>query len=194
MQDKQRKQQARAIIKCYIPSQEHWQVLKISQTDLSELTDQEEQRKRWAEHFRELLNRPLPSEMPEIEPADTPLQVNENRPSKVEIKKTIRYLKNGRATGPNGRPSEAIKADLNTLTKMLHELFGKIWETDEIPDDWKEGHLIKKGDLKECKNWRGIMLLSTAGKVLNRIILERLKAELDKRLRDEQGGFQKERS
>ena len=38
------------------------------------------------------------------------------------------------------------------------------------------------------------MLLSTAGKVLNRIILERLKAEVDDRLRDEQAGFRKERS
>ena len=156
------------------------------------LTDQEEQRKRWAEHFRELL-----SEMPDIEPADTPLQVNENRPSKVEIKKAIRHLKNGRAAGPDGISSEAVKADLNTLTKMLHELFGKIWETDEIPDDWKEGYLVKlpkKGDLKERKNWRGIMLLSTAGKVLNRIILKKLKAELEKRLWDEQGGFRKEKS
>ena len=80
---------------------------------------------------------------------------------------------------------------------MLHELFGKIWETDEIPDDWNEGYrikLLKKGDLKACKNWRGIMLLSTAGKMLNRIILERLKAGLDKRVRNEQAGFQKERS
>jgi len=45
---------------------------------------------------------------------------------------------------------------------MLHELFGRIWEKDEIPDDWKEGYLVKlpkKGDLKECKNWRGIMPL-----------------------------------
>ena len=38
------------------------------------------------------------------------------------------------------------------------------------------------------------MLLSTAGKVLNRIILERLKEEVDDRLRDEQAGFRKERS
>jgi len=80
---------------------------------------------------------------------------------------------------------------------MLYELFGKIWEMNEIPDDWKEGYLIKlpkKGDLKECKNWRGIMLLPTAGKVLNRIILERLKVEVDKRLREEQAGFRKDRS
>ena len=80
---------------------------------------------------------------------------------------------------------------------MLCNLFGKIWETNEIPDNWKEGYLIKlpkKGDLTEFKNWRGIMVLSTAGKVLHRIILERLKAEVDDRLRDEQAGLQKERS
>ena len=38
------------------------------------------------------------------------------------------------------------------------------------------------------------MLLSTVGRVMNRIILERLKVEGDKRLRDEQAGFRKERS
>ena len=37
------------------------------------------------------------------------------------------------------------------------------------------------------------MLLSTAGKMLNSIIL-RLKAEVDDRLRDEQAGFLKDRS
>ena len=161
------------------------------------LTDQEEQRKNWADFFRELLNRPPPSEIPDISPANTLLEFDESRPSKKEVKRTIRQLKNGKAAGPYGIPPEAIKADLETSAEMLYNLFGKIWDTNEIPDDWKEGYLIKlpkKGDLKECKNWRGIMLLSTAGKVLNRIILERLKAEVDDRLRDEQAGFQKERS
>ena len=94
--------------------------------------------------------------MPYIQPADTPLQVNENRPSKVEIKRAFRHLKN------DGIPSEAIKADSITSTKMLQEFFGKTWETNELPDDWKEGYLIKlpkKGDRKKkCKNWRGLML------------------------------------
>ncbi len=38
------------------------------------------------------------------------------------------------------------------------------------------------------------MLLSTAGKVLNRIILERLKVEVDKQLSEEQTGFRKDGS
>lgn len=71
---------------------------------------------------------------------------------------------------------------------MLYELFGKIGKTIGISDDWKEGYLINilnKADQRGCKNWRGVMLFSTAGKVLNRIILERLKVVVDKRQRDE---------
>lgn len=49
------------------------------------LTDKEEQRKRWAHHFKE----PPPSEMPDIQTADTPLQVSGNKPRKAEIKRAI---------------------------------------------------------------------------------------------------------
>ena len=73
--------------------------------------------------------------MPDIKPANTPLQVSKNKPSKAEIKRAIRQLKNGKAAGPDDIQSEAIKADLNTSTKMLYELFNKIWETNEIQDD-----------------------------------------------------------
>ena len=79
----------------------------------------------------------------------------------------------------------------------LHWLFGKIWVEEEIPEDWRHGHLFKlpkKGNLKDCKNWRDITLLSIPGKVFNRILLERMKTEVDRLLREEQAGFQKERS
>ena len=38
------------------------------------------------------------------------------------------------------------------------------------------------------------MLLSTAGNVLNRILLERMKEAVDPRLRDQQAGFRRNRS
>ena len=68
---------------------------------------------------------------------------------------------------------------------------------EQVPEDWKKGNLVKlpkKGDLSSCNNWRGIMLLSIPGKVLSRIILERLKTALDKTLREEQAGFRQDRS
>nr|KAG5700710.1 hypothetical protein BaRGS_029075 [Batillaria attramentaria] len=80
---------------------------------------------------------------------------------------------------------------------MLHSLFSKIWETEEVPAQWKEGIVIKlpkKGDLRDCSNYRGIMLLSVPGKVLNRILLERMREAVDPMLRDQQAGFRRNRS
>ena len=57
------------------------------------------------------------------------------------------------------------------------------------------GHLIKlpkKGNLKGCKIYRGIALLSL--KVLNIILLTRLLKAVDEKLREQQAGFRKDRS
>ena len=82
---------------------------------------------------------------------------------------------------------------------MLQPLFELMWEKEEVPQDWKEGYIVKlprKGDLGLCKNYRGIMLLSVPGKVFNRVLLpvDRMKTAVDNRLRNEQAGFRKERS
>ena len=106
-------------------------------------------------------------------------------------------MKNGRAAGPDDVPGEALKVDIGTSTEALYGLFETIWEEEEIPRDWKEGLLIKlekKGDLRVCSNDRGITLLSIPGKVLNRILLDRMKAAVDDQLRDQQAGFRKGRS
>lgn len=67
-----------------------------------------------------------------------------------------------------------------------------IWKYEKVPIRWKEGLIIKlpkKGNVKECKNHRGITLLSVAGKILGRIIIDRLRNGVDKRLRMEQAGY-----
>ena len=161
------------------------------------LTGTENQLKRWVEHFKNLLNRPPPENSVDIPPAPEQLDINCDRPSRTEIRNAIAKMKNNKAPGPDNIPAEALKADLDTSTEMLYELFGKIWEKEEILADWKEGHIVKlpkKGDLSSCENYRGIMLLSAPGKVLNSVILQRLKATVDKRLRDHQAGFRAERS
>jgi len=51
-----------------------------------------------------------------------------------------------------------------------------------MPLDLRKGYLIKlpkKGDLSSFSNYKGITLLSMPGKVFNRIILERMKGEID---------------
>nr|KAG5695304.1 hypothetical protein BaRGS_028239 [Batillaria attramentaria] len=116
---------------------------------------------------------------------------------KLEVRKEKKTALNTSRTGPDEIPAEAIKADTETAVNMLHSLFSKIWEKEEVPAQWKEGIVIKlpkKGDLRDCSNYRGIMLLSVPGKVLNRILLERMREAVDPMLRDQQAGFRRNRS
>ena len=157
----------------------------------------DEQLKRWMEHFKNLLNQPPPINIANIPPPNQVLKINCNRPSKAEIKKAIQHMKNNKAPGPDNIPAKALKADTATSSDMLYDLLGEVWKVEDVPAEWKEGHLIKlpkKGDLSKCENYRGIMLLSAPGKVLNRIILERIKTAVDKYLREEQAGFRAGRS
>uniref|UniRef100_A0AAV2JEM2 Ig-like domain-containing protein n=1 Tax=Knipowitschia caucasica TaxID=637954 RepID=A0AAV2JEM2_KNICA len=159
------------------------------------IADDEGQKKRWIEHFQELLNRPAPENPPEILPATSDLPIKCYAPTKEEIHSAIKQLKNGKSAGPDSIPAEALKADVDTCVELFYPLFIKIWEEEEIPAEWKEGYLIKlpkKGDLSSCSNYRGITLLSIPGKVFNRILLNRMKDSVDPHLRDQQAGFRKE--
>jgi hypothetical protein len=66
---------------------------------------------RWAEHFKELLNRPPPDVTPKINRADEKLKLNLNLPSKTEIKQAIKKLKTAKASSPDNIPPEALKAN-----------------------------------------------------------------------------------
>ena len=129
---------------------------QVKDKDGNPLTTTKEQLKRWAEHFRELLNYPTPETPPNIPPAETELPISCDKPTKAEIKKAIMTLRSGKAARPDEIPAEAIKADMEAVTNMLHSLFSKIWEKEEVPAQWKEGIVIKlpkKGDLTDCNNY-----------------------------------------
>nr|KAG5701327.1 hypothetical protein BaRGS_006101 [Batillaria attramentaria] len=64
------------------------------------ITKEEDQRTRWAEHFKETLNRPPPPVPPDIPPTAQLLDISTNPPTKTEIIKAIKSLKSGKA----GRP------------------------------------------------------------------------------------------
>ena len=51
--------------------------------------------------------------------------------------------KNGKASGPDGVPAEALKVDMISTANILHSLFKKIWDKPDVPDEWKEGLSIK---------------------------------------------------
>ena len=160
------------------------------------ITKEEDKLRRWAEHFQDVLNREPPEEEADIEEGAA-LPVNTNNITEEEVKKAIKQLKSGKAPGSDNIQAEVLKADINITAKMLHPLINQIWEEEMVPGQWREGLLVKlpkKGDLSKCENYRGITLLSLPSKVLTRIMLERLRDAVDKKLRNEQAGSRKGRS
>jgi len=70
-----------------------------------------------------------------------------------------------------------------------------IWETGEWPEEWTFCPFIplpKKGDLKQCANYRTTALVSHASKIIFRIILERTPLKTETEIADEQVGFRQE--
>ena len=133
----------------------------IRDKDGSLLKTDEDIPNRWAEHFNELLNLPSPDEEAYIPPSE-PLDINCDPPSLEEVKEAIKTLKNNKAAGPDNIPAEVIKADIEVSAKAFLPLIHKIWNSETCPEDWKNGHITilpKKGDLTQCGNHRGIMLL-----------------------------------
>ena len=51
-------------------------------------------------------------------------------------------MKNEKAAEHDDIQAEILKADLEATVKILYPLFVRMWEEEEVPADWKEGHLI----------------------------------------------------
>ena len=54
------------------------------------------------------------------------------------------------------------------IASSPYKLSLQIWETEEIPKDWKDAIIVpvfKKGRRKDCGNYRSISLLSIAEKM-----------------------------
>ena len=104
--------------------------------------------------------------------------------------------------GPNGLPTELLKLGLQqdrTILLEFHRLTTLIWRERKVPQQWKYAVITvlhKKGDKTECGNYRGISLVSHAGKVLLKVVARRLSAYFEAKglLPEEQCGFRPNRS
>ena len=140
------------------------QSVAIEDKDGKLVNGKEETLRRWNEHFKEILNREVPVRPITEEHITEPpiIDINTSEPSYEEVRNAIRNLKSGKASGIDSITAELLKADIEFSTRKVMNLLEKIWNKEEIPETWRKGLTIKlpkKGNLKKCKNWRGITLL-----------------------------------
>ena len=112
-------------------------------------------------------------------------------------------MADGKAMGPDELPVELLKLGLSDSSHEIllpfHDIIVAVWMTGEVPQEWKDATikvLHKKKDRTECSNYRGLSLVAHAGKVLLKIVANRLGDFCDQAgiLPEEQCGFRLQRS
>ena len=142
-------------------------------------------RERWVRFFHSLLNSKsdmLDADIPKRLPQHPVANALGIEPTEEEIATAMKAMTNAKAVGPDGLPAELLKIGLQqdrTIVRELHRLTILIWRQGKVPQQWKDAVITvlhKKGDKTECGNYRGISLVSQAGKVLLKVVARRLSA------------------
>ncbi|XP_063434910.1 uncharacterized protein LOC134715874 [Mytilus trossulus] len=106
------------------------------------ITSEAQKLERWAEHFREVLNREPPDKPAQFDNTEDKIEIDisEEKIELGEIKKALCKLKNSKSAGVDNISAELLKADVETTASILQTLFSKIWEDEIIPEDWEEDY------------------------------------------------------
>ena len=156
--------------------------------------------KKWAEHFDGVLNRPSSindeaiNRLPQVE-CNPHL---DELPTVSETVKAIKLLSSGKAPGSDAIPAENYKAGgppvAEKLTVISHYV-EKRSHPSRIQGCNNYPPIQKERKPQVCDNHRGISLLSIAGKILARVLLNRLNEHLERSrlLPESLCGFRKNR-
>ena len=94
-----------------------------------------------------------------------------------EVKWALGSITMNKAGGGDGIPVELFQILKDDAVKLLPSICQQIWKTQQGPWYWKRSVFIpipKKGNAKECSNYRTIALISHTSKVIVKILQARL--------------------
>ena len=129
----------------------------------------------WSEHFQKLLN--VPGDIDHEAPDNIPQRITKTSlgeiPTMDEMARAIAGMKDDKASRGDGILIEVWKHGGDNLFSRLHQLITNALEVGSVPQAWKDA-IYKKGDRTDCGKYRIIFLLSIAGKIFARILVNRL--------------------
>ena len=166
------------------------EIFTLKEANGAIITDLDRITRRTEEFMAELYN----SGNPQAGQLPKPSQNNDQVPFVLqrEVESAINKLPNGKAAGDDNVTNEMLKLGGSPLVEILTRLFNRCLTDKQTPDSWKNAVLIllhKKGDKANLKNYRPISLLPAIYKVFSRIILDRIRQQLNFNQPTEQAGF-----
>ena len=135
--------------------------------------------KRWQEYTEELYKKDL------HDPNNHNGVITHLEPDilECEVKWTLGIITTNKASEGDGIPTELFQILKDDAVKVLHSICQQIQKTQQWPPDWKRSVFIpipKKGNAKECSNYRTIALISQASKVMFKILQVRVQQYVNK--------------
>ena len=149
------------------------------------LTEAEGIKKRWQEYTEELYKKDL------HDPDNHNGVITHLEPDILECE--VQWALITTISGSDGIPVELFQILKDDAVKVLHSVCQQMWTTQQWPQDWKRSVFIpisflsfipKKGNAKECSNYRTIALISHASKVMLKILQVRLQQYVNRELPD----------
>ena len=170
----------------------HAKMGSIKDRNGMDLTEAEDIKKRWQGYTEELYKKDL------HDPGNHDGMITHLEPDilECEVKRALESITTNKASGGDGIPVELFQILKDDAVKVLHSICQQVWKTQQWPQDWKRSVLIpipKKGNVKECSNYRTIALISHASKVMLKILQARLQQYINSELPDVQAGFRQGR-
>ena len=123
-----------------------------------DLIKAEDIKKRWQEYMEELYKKDL-HDQDKYDGVVTHLQPDI---LECEINRSLGNITTNKANGDNGIPVEVFQILKDDAVKVLHSICQQIWKTQQWPLEWKRSVFIpipKKGNARECSNYRTIALI-----------------------------------
>ena len=159
------------------------------------IKDQEGLRNRLAEHFSTLPKRPSTVDPTALEqvPQQPTLNDLDLPPSVDELSKVLKQTNSGRTSGKDDIPAEIYKVAGPRAMEVYLDIIQSIWDQEKMPENFRDALIValykNKGSKADCGHYRGIFLLSIAGKIFAHIALNRLVAFSEVNPPEAQRGF-----
>ena len=170
----------------------HAKMGSIKDRNDMDLREAEDIKKRWQEYPDELYKK----ELRDPDTQDSVITHLEPDILECEVKWALESITTNKDSGGDRIPVELFQILKDDAMKVLHSICQQIWKTQQWPQDWERSVFIpipKKGNAKECWNYRKIALISHMSNLMLKILQVRLQQYMNHELPDVQAVFRKGR-
>ena len=139
------------------------------------LTKAEDIKKRWQECTEELYKKDL-HDQDNHDGVITHIHIEPDI-LECEVKWALGSVTTNKASGGDGIPVKLFQIPKDDAVNVLHSICQQLWKTQQWLQDWKRSVFIpvpKKGNAKECSNYRTIAFISHASKLMLKILQAKL--------------------